>query len=144
MNALLQSRRFAAPQSGFSLIEVLVSLVLLSVALLGTAKLTSASLKSTNTSYYRSQATMLADDIMDRMRANIAEARDQQYEVDFGPVIAAASGTVANYDCTEWTDLVAATLPAGRSTVDVDPNGVATIVIEWDNGDNSFTTTSRL
>lgn len=57
--------------AGFSLIEVLVSIVVLSIGLLGTAGLMSASLKNTNTAFYRSQATFLADDIVDRLRANL-------------------------------------------------------------------------
>lgn len=137
--------------AGFSLVEVLVSMVILSIALLGTAGLMSASLRSTNTSYYRSQATVLADDIMDRMRANLTAAAAQRYDIDPGPVFAAAAGSMALYDCTEWTTMLAQTLPGGRGTVDVLPNGVATIVIQWNggddgdgDGDNSFTTQSRL
>ena len=71
--------------AGFSLLEVLISIVILSIGLLGTAGLMGASLRSTNTAYYRSQATVLADDIMDRMRANITQARAQQYDIDAGP-----------------------------------------------------------
>jgi type IV pilus assembly protein PilV len=133
--------------TGFSLIEVLVSLLVLSVALLGTAQLTAASLKSTNTAYYRSQATVLADDIFDRMRANIVAARAQDYDIDAGPsgpVIAAPAGSMASYDCTQWTAALADVLPEGQGTVDVDPSGVATIVIQWNGTDNSFTTTSQL
>lgn len=128
---------------GFSIIEVLVSLVVLSIALLGTAGLTAASLKTTNSSYYRTQATVLADDILDRMRANIEQARGGQYNIDSDPVtFAAAPGTVEHFDATEWTDTIAATLPGGVGTVEV-INGVATIVISWGDGE-SFTTVSQL
>ena len=129
--------------AGFSLIEVLVSMVILSIALLGLASLMAASLKSSNTSYYRSQATVLADDILDRMRANIAAARGQQYDVAAGPSFIAAAGTMARFDCEEWADTVAQNLPAGVATASVF-NGVATIVISWDDGTSSFTTMSQL
>jgi type IV pilus assembly protein PilV len=145
--------------TGFSLLEVLISLVVLSVALLGTAQLTAASLKSTNTAYYRSQATVLADDIFDRMRANIIAARvpNQHYNIDAGssgPVLAAPAGSMAFYDCTEWTTNLAAALPEGKGTVNVDPAGVATITIQWHGTDtdpvthqlvdNTFSTSSQL
>jgi type IV pilus assembly protein PilV len=129
--------------SGFSLIEVLVSVVILSVALLGTAGLMSASLRNTNTAYHRSQATFLADEMLDRMRANLTAARNQLYDVDAGNVCAATSG-MPQFDCDEWTTSVEQTLPGGQATVDVDPAGVATIVIEWEGEGNSFATESLL
>ena len=50
------------------------------------------SLRSTNTAYYRSQATVLADDIIDRMRANIHGARAEDYDIDVGGAISARRG----------------------------------------------------
>lgn len=131
--------------AGFSLVEVLVSIVILSIALLGTAGLMSSSLRNTNTAYYRSQATVLADDILDRMRANLTAARnDGEYDIDLGPAYSAPAGSMALYDCTEWATTLADTLPGGAGTVAVDANGVAVITIQWDGGANSFTTQSRL
>jgi type IV pilus assembly protein PilV len=131
---------------GFSLIEVLISIVILAVALLGTAGLMASSLKNTNTAYYRSQATVLADDVLDRMRANIPAARAGNYDVQEGPAYAAASGSFARFDCEEWIANLAETLPGGRGTVDVDGNFVATIIILWGDGETaeSFRTQSRL
>jgi type IV pilus assembly protein PilV len=129
--------------SGFSLVEVLISIVILSIGLLGMAGLTAASMNGTNESYYRSQATVLADDILDRMRANLAPARGQQYDVTAGPVYTAAPNTMARFDAEEWVGTVGQTLPGGVGTVDVF-NNVATIVITWDGGASTFTTVSQL
>lgn len=130
--------------SGFSLVEVLVSIVILAVALLGTAGLMGTSLRSTNNSYYRSQATFLADDILDRMRANRADALLQSYDIDPGPAYHATGG-MALYDCQEWTAMLQQSLPGGTGTVDVLPSGVITVVIEWGDDDaDSFTTSSVL
>lgn len=129
--------------SGFSLIEVLISIVILSIGLLGTAGLMGASLRNTNTAYYRSQATVLADDILDRMRANLPEARVGQYDVTPGPSCAATSA-MAQFDCQEWSAALAEALPGGVGTVDVESTGVVTITIEWENGENSFSTRSQL
>lgn len=130
--------------AGVSLIEVLVSIVVLSVALLGSAGLMGASLRSTNNAYYRSQATVLADDILDRMRANIDAARNQDYDIDPGPSYSAAAGSFERYDCEEWVGMLTATFPDAVGTVDVNPAGGVTIMIQWDGGANSFTTQSRL
>ena len=136
-------------QTGFSLIEVLVSIVILSVALLGTAGLMGASMRNTNTAYMRSQATVLADDYMDRMRANVGEATSGRYNVDFGPTCASTGG-LAGWDCEEWTTNVSTTLPGGDAEVRVTPapDGIVTITINWgdetDGNANSFVTQSRL
>lgn len=57
-------------QTGVSLIEVLVSLVILSVGLLGAAALQMNALKFTGSSTLSSQASFIAYDMMDRIRAN--------------------------------------------------------------------------
>ena len=57
-------------QSGFSLLEVLISLFVMSVGLLGLGSLQVASLKGATNAHSRTIATMYAMDIADRMRAN--------------------------------------------------------------------------
>ena len=82
--------------------------MILSIGLLGAAGLMGASLRSTNTAYYRSQATVLADDIIERMRANITAARAQQYDIRCRRAIAAARAGMARYDAEEWLATLAA------------------------------------
>ncbi|MBB2495409.1 type IV pilus modification protein PilV [Aquipseudomonas ullengensis] len=55
---------------GFTLIEVMVALVVLAVGLLGMASLMVRSQQSNESAYARSQATLLAYDIIERMRTN--------------------------------------------------------------------------
>jgi len=57
-------------QSGFSLLEVLISMLVLGVGLLGLGGLQVASLKGTANAHSRTIATMFAMDLADRMRAN--------------------------------------------------------------------------
>ena len=59
-------------QSGFTLLEIMVAIVVLSLGLLGLAGLQAASLRNNQTAYYRSIATQQAYDIADRLRANLA------------------------------------------------------------------------
>ena len=57
-------------QKGFSLVEVLVSVVIMSVGILGVAGLQVLSLQQNRSSLFRSEALMLGSDMLDRMRAN--------------------------------------------------------------------------
>ena len=60
--------------SGFTLIEVLISMLILAVGLLGLAGLQATGLRNNLSAYNRSQATQLAYDMADRMRANVDDA----------------------------------------------------------------------
>jgi type IV pilus assembly protein PilV len=57
-------------QRGFSLVEVLVSVVLIAVGLLGNASLQALSLNNTSDARYRSLATIKADSLAAAMHAN--------------------------------------------------------------------------
>ena len=95
---------------GFTLIEALVALLVLSIGLLGVAALQLTSLRSNHGSAMRSQATFLAYDIIDRMRANRAAALAGNYNIALGAV--GTSGTVAGNDLIAWKQNIARTLPA--------------------------------
>jgi type IV pilus assembly protein PilV len=69
MLANLKSKSVTLP-SGFTLLEVLITLIVLSVGLLGLAGLQTMSLRNNHDAYLRSQATIQAYDIVDRMRAS--------------------------------------------------------------------------
>lgn len=57
-------------QSGVTLIEVLITVLVVSVGLLGLAALQTFALQAGNTAYQRSQATNVAYEALDFMRAN--------------------------------------------------------------------------
>lgn len=56
---------------GFSLVEVLVSITIFGIGLLGIARLLMLGLTLTSDSLLRTTATIQANDIIDRMRANV-------------------------------------------------------------------------
>ena len=64
----------ARRQSGFSMIEVLVALLVLAFGLLGFALLQTMNLRFTQSANYRTEATNLAYDLLDQMRANRFQA----------------------------------------------------------------------
>jgi type IV pilus assembly protein PilV len=57
-------------QRGFSMIEVLVSLIVIGVGMLGLSGLQIVSMKGTSNAHSRNVATMLAFELGERMRAN--------------------------------------------------------------------------
>lgn len=63
-------------QAGTNLIEVMVALVILSIGLLGLALMQLQGLRHNTDAYLRTQATFLASEIIERMRANAASAAD--------------------------------------------------------------------
>jgi type IV pilus assembly protein PilV len=139
---------------GFTLIEVLVSLVILSIGLLGIAKLMLFSSHSNDSAYLRSQATDLAYEMLDYMRANSAQAAAPALAYNtaattpatnpgFTCVATAPCANLALYDVYQWklrlnanSGLVpAGALPNGQGSVlAVTANGQTsvTIVVSWD------------
>lgn len=137
--------------AGFSLLEVLIALVILSVGLLGIAAMLSTTLKSNDSAYMRSQATILAANIIDRMRANPQGAANGDYDISMGAATPApGSGTactgtsadcsaviLAKYDLTQWLTTLASSsngLPQGAGSVTTSTLGGVqrvTVTVQW-------------
>lgn len=123
------SRGKTSGQSGFTLIEVLVTVVVTTVGLLGFAGLLASSVASNREAYMRSQATFLSYHMVERMRANKPAVLLGAYtlSVDDTP----ATGSVAGDDLVGWRVLLSNYLPAGTGAVSADGNGNVTISIQW-------------
>jgi type IV pilus assembly protein PilV len=100
-----QSRR--KHQDGATLVEVLVTVVVMSIGLLGVFALQAVSLRNNYSSFLRGQATILATDIVDRIRANRDNAAS--YTVVYGGTIAAT--TMHGKDVTDWKNQITTLLP---------------------------------
>jgi type IV pilus assembly protein PilV len=133
-----RASRPGAAARGFTLIESLVALLVLSIGLLGVAAMQLASLQANNGAFQRTQATFLAQDIADRMRANRTAAIAEDYDFALGDAAPVAPATIAEQDIVAWKARLAATLPQGAveppdAAIDVDPaTGVALITVVWD------------
>lgn len=92
---------------GFSLIEVLITIVILMIGLLGLAGLQGRALTSQLESYQRSQALILLKDMESRINANRKNAAD--YVTEQGTALGvgaascpAAASSVVSVDKNEW------------------------------------------
>ena len=132
-------------QSGFSLVEVLIALIIMSVGMLGIAGLYVQSLQAGRTSMFRHQAVALAGDVADRIRANpTAGDAYTGAGADNGCVATGVDcdGTsMAQHDIFLWKQQAGNTLPGsaatggGDVTVDFDGEAVPplyTITVSWE------------
>ncbi len=124
--------------AGFTLVEVLITLVIFSIGLLGLAALQANSMVNSHNAYLRSQATLMANDMADRMRANIVGVAANRYNnlngIPVNPGCIAVDCTpaqIAVFDAFEWNTTLNAELPAGAGTVT--GNSVDFIItVRWD------------
>lgn len=122
--------------TGFTLIEVLIAMLVLAVGLLGLAALQASSLRNAQSAYNRSIATELAYDMVDRMRANIPGKATYiigpaTQIVNCVNTIGCTTAQMAKNDLYEWNLAVNTNLPSGASSVTVVAN-VYTITMSWD------------
>ena len=128
-------------QSGFTMVEVLVAIVILSFGLLGLAGLQADGLRNNTSAYMRSQATLVAYDMLDRMRANMQGVKNGNYDnlLDTPPSDPDCVTTgcsvlqMAKNDAYEWSEKLAELLPSGQGKVTGNGLGsIFTITIMWD------------
>lgn len=146
MSARNRNPRRAA---GFTLVEMMIALLVLSIGLLGIAGLQITGMRNNLSSSWRSQATYLAYDILDRIRAN--RANRANYSIDLGDLPVCAPGSVVECDLSQWKGNLERILPGGDGTVTVGgpDNTEVTVTIQWDDsrGEEAalvFTTRSRI
>lgn len=115
-------------QAGTTLIEILITVVLVSIGLLGLAGLQLTTVQNSNSSTERFEATVLARDIVERMRANRGVALSGDYDISVGD--AAVGGTVAAVDLIAWKTALEG-LPNGDGAVEVEAPGIVTVMVVW-------------
>ncbi|MDM8564731.1 type IV pilus modification protein PilV [Candidatus Halobeggiatoa sp. HSG11] len=118
---------------GFTLMEILVALLIVSIGLLGVASLQMRGQQITFVSYYRSQATFLADDIMDRMQVNFQQAAEGAYGLNLNTcpnvdnlstacdTSSCTTDALKDYDLNNWCFLLRNTLPEAEAIIEWNP-----------------------
>jgi len=144
-------------QRGFSMVEALVTVLIFAIGLLGVIGLQTLALSSSTISSQRNDATVLALDMADRMRANLgavnggvgtgydaaAPASNACRAVYADATAAAASCTsdeLAADDLYDWTAQIQQSLPSGAGAVCIDstPNDGAPGAPGCDGAGNAF------
>lgn len=133
------NRRPVRMQRGFSMIEVLVTLVILAFGLLGFALLQTMNLRYTQSANHRTQATNLAYDLLDQMRANrLSAAKYTDASFDEGEVDGANCSRPVGADSipvssviSRWQCQVVEALGANAAATVAYDNGQATITLTW-------------
>ncbi len=136
-------------QKGFSIIEVLISVLVISIGLLGMAGLQTTGIQQSHNSYLKTQASMLAYDMADRMRSNLQGVAAGHYNsvnngaldlITSEPVCAdtnaCTAAEIADLDIYQWTSANAtgsiySALPSGHGMI-ANNGGVFTISVLWD------------
>ncbi len=134
--------------NGFTLIEVLISMLILAIGLLGLAALQMTTLRQNLSAYHRTQATQFAYDIADRMRVNINNAKLGSNSVYHKKTAASASkqtscttvasscssAQMAEQDLFEWYERLGSVLPNGLGvieSIDSIDKRLFTIRVSW-------------
>jgi type IV pilus assembly protein PilV len=128
-------------QAGFTLLEILVSLLLIAIGVLGTAGLQALSMKINQGGQLRSQAVVLGMDFVERIEANnpatvLGKYAPATYPTSFTTdcsVNFCSTDDLATYDLVEFQTRVQALLPGSSVAVSVSGTGpfTYTVQITW-------------
>lgn len=139
-------------QTGMSLLEVLVSVIILALGMLGVASMLLLSNQANNSSYTKQQAIQSVYNIFDKIRANTAAAANGSYNINnisaSGPTAVSTPGVLCNaaactptqlatYDTWQWLTADVSRLPRGCGSITTAPSPVAgntviTVTVQWD------------
>ena len=128
-------------QEGMTLIEVLVAVLILTVGLLGAAAIQLNALKYTDSSRMTSQASFIAYDMMDRIRANSVAGSVGDYTIR--PPNSDNLSVVRDQDLFDFTSNIASALGATATGTIALSQRVYTITITWDDSRAANTNTRR-
>ncbi len=124
-------------EHGFSLIEVMVSVLILGVGLLGIAAMQATALKNSQSSLERSQAVVQTYGILDAMRANRDAALSGSYNLGAMQCSLPDGGTLAANDLKEWIHAIKEGF--GKADADTTACGqvsctgvLCTVTVQWD------------
>lgn len=126
-----------ARQRGFTMVEALVTVLIFAIGMLGVIGLQSLALASNSISSQRNSATVLALDMADRMRANLAAVNGgagtgydaaaaaagacrSVYADAVSAPAACTSDALAADDLYDWEAQIQQTLPSGAGAVCID------------------------
>ncbi|MBB3170122.1 type IV pilus modification protein PilV [Simiduia aestuariiviva] len=129
-------------QRGVTLIEILVTVAIMAVGLLGLGAMQLIGLKNINNSQYRTQASLLAYDMAERMRSNPVAVKAGAYDAVSASVskpscTICSTSDMAQLDVYEWHAMIAEDIEKGglpaSAKGEVAKNGNQwDVTISWD------------
>ncbi len=129
-----------AKNQGFSLIEVLVTILILTFGLIGVAGLLVGGVANASSSEYLTKANALAADMADRIRANPGPAgamsATTEYSFGYSDNPPASPSGIAQEDKKAWLEALARQLPGGDgkiTTTNTGGNRKFDIEVQWSN-----------
>jgi len=125
-------------QTGFSLLEVLIAILVLSFGLLGFALMQTMSVRFVQSSNYRTQATNLAYDLIEQMRSNRYQANwysaasfDPGSKTVANVCLPGAGGVSVADKITLWQCQVVKALGSDAGATVTMTDGVVDVAITW-------------
>jgi len=119
MNTLKLS--MCSGRNGFVLLDALIAIVIFAIGILGMVKLQSNAVSYASDAQYRTEAAMLADQVIAAMWIADQQALVANFKGD-------SDSGGAGYKA--WNALVGH-LPGGEGTIAIDTSGVAEITVSW-------------
>lgn len=128
---------------GFSLLEVLISMLLISISMLGIASLITQSMQMGQDGLLRTQAIILTGNMIESMEANNAAAFNQRYVISAETAIVSLPDCLqiyctpeqlATFDLGLWKQTITEQLPNGTGAITATVNGNIvnyTLIISW-------------
>lgn len=121
MTPALRRRAHRRPrQQGVALIEALVGILIFAFGIIGLVGLQAAMTRAQGSAKYRADASYLGSQVLGTMWA------------DRSNLVRYDTGTCGSYQpCKDWTDKVAATLPAGSAEISAAASGAVALTVTW-------------
>ena len=125
-------------QTGATMIEILVTILVLAVGLLGLSATQVMSLKNGNNAHHRYMAALAAHEMAERIRANPDGLELSGYsgktvdgsEASVNCATNCNAGAIANLDLYEWGQVISTNLPGGEGEIGVAGRTV-TLTVTW-------------
>jgi type IV pilus assembly protein PilV len=119
-------------QKGVSMIEVLVAILISVIGLFSVMKLQLTAVSNNHSAYFRSQAAIISDALIDQLRANSTSALTGNYNLTLTQT-PPTSGGLEVADLTQWRSDLAAGLPLGTGSVAcIQATRICNLTVQWD------------
>lgn len=134
INRLKSPMRSPGPASnaGMSMIEVLVAILLLVFGMFGVAAMQAASLRNSQSAMDHTQAVIQTYGMLDRMRANVPQARIGNYNLLTMTCALPDAGTLAQNERREWIQNLKSNLGEAACGQVVCNDTTCVITVRWD------------